>query len=62
MNPTTDVLEQRIAACGITALATASGQAAETLALLNIVEAGQEIVASPSLYGGIYNNLLLYVS
>ncbi len=59
MNPTTDVLEQRIAALegGVAALATASGQAAETLALLNIVEAGQEIVASSSLYGGTYNLL-----
>lgn len=59
MNPTTDVLEQRIAALegGVAALATASGQAAETLALLNLVEAGQEIVASSSLYGGTYNLL-----
>ncbi|MCR8646074.1 O-acetylhomoserine aminocarboxypropyltransferase/cysteine synthase family protein [Leptospira interrogans] len=59
MNPTTDVLEQRIAALegGVAALATASGQAAETLALLNILEAGQEIVASSSLYGGTYNLL-----
>lgn len=59
MNPTTDVLEQRIAALegGVAALATASGQAAETLALLNIVETGQEIVASSSLYGGTYNLL-----
>ncbi len=52
MNPTTDVLEKRVAA-----LATASGQSAEMLALLNIVEAGQEIVASSSLYGGTYNLL-----
>ncbi|MDV6234941.1 O-acetylhomoserine aminocarboxypropyltransferase/cysteine synthase [Leptospira ellisii] len=59
MNPTTDVLEQRVAALegGVAALATASGQAAETLALLNIVESGQEIVASSSLYGGTYNLL-----
>lgn len=59
MNPTTDVLEKRIAALegGVAALATASGQSAETLALLNIVEAGQEIVASASLYGGTYNLL-----
>ncbi|TGK14669.1 O-acetylhomoserine aminocarboxypropyltransferase/cysteine synthase [Leptospira fluminis] len=58
-NPTTDVLEQRVAALegGIAALATASGQSAETLALLNIVESGQEIVASSSLYGGTYNLL-----
>jgi len=59
MNPTTDVLENRIAALegGVAALATASGQSAETLALLNIVETGQEIVASSSLYGGTYNLL-----
>ncbi|MBE7411127.1 MAG: O-acetylhomoserine aminocarboxypropyltransferase/cysteine synthase [Leptospiraceae bacterium] len=59
MNPTIDVLENRVAALegGVAALATASGQSAETLALLNIVEAGQEIVASSSLYGGTYNLL-----
>ncbi|MCB1159806.1 MAG: aminotransferase class V-fold PLP-dependent enzyme, partial [Leptospiraceae bacterium] len=59
MNPTTDVLEQRVAALegGVAAVATASGQSAETLALLNIVENGQEIVASSSLYGGTYNLL-----
>ncbi|MBL0267043.1 MAG: O-acetylhomoserine aminocarboxypropyltransferase/cysteine synthase [Leptospiraceae bacterium] len=59
MNPTTDVLEKRVAELegGIAALATASGQSAETLALLNIVEAGQEIIASSSLYGGTYNLL-----
>ncbi|XDD51745.1 O-acetylhomoserine aminocarboxypropyltransferase/cysteine synthase family protein [Leptospira sp. WS92.C1] len=59
MNPTTDVLEQRVAALegGVAAVATASGQAAETLALLNIVEHGQEIVAATSLYGGTYNLL-----
>ncbi len=57
MNPTTDVLEKRVAALegGVAAVATASGQSAETLALLNIVEAGQEIVSSSSLYGGTYN-------
>ena len=57
MNPTNDVLEQRIAALegGVGALATASGQAAETLALLNITSQGQEIVSSESLYGGTYN-------
>ena len=59
MNPTTDVLEKRVAELegGVAALATASGQSAETLALLNIVESGQEIVASASLYGGTYNLL-----
>ena len=57
MNPTTDVLEKRIAALegGIGALATASGQAAETTAILNILGAGDHIVSSASLYGGTYN-------
>lgn len=59
MNPTTDVLEKRIAALegGTHAVATASGQAAEVLAITNLVEAGGEIVASNSLYGGTYNLL-----
>ncbi|MBB2985472.1 O-acetylhomoserine (thiol)-lyase [Terracoccus luteus] len=59
MNPTTDVVEQRIAALegGVGALLVASGQAAETLAILNIAEAGDHVVASPSLYGGTYNLL-----
>ncbi len=54
MNPTTDVFERRVAALegGTGALALASGQAAETLALLNIAEAGDEVVASEHLYGG----------
>jgi len=54
MNPTTEVFENRVAALegGSGALAVASGQAAETLALLNIVEAGYEVVASEHLYGG----------
>ena len=57
MNPTQDAFERRIAALegGVGALATASGQAAETLAILNIAEAGDEIVSSASLYGGTYN-------
>jgi len=57
MNPTTDVLEQRIAQLegGVAALAFASGQAAETLAILNIAGAGDEIVSTTSLYGGTYN-------
>ena len=56
MNPTQDVFEQRIALLegGVGALATASGQAAITYAILNIVQAGDEIVASSSLYGGTY--------
>ncbi len=57
MNPTTDVFEQRIAQLegGSGAVAVASGQAAETLALLNIARAGDEILSSVSLYGGTYN-------
>src|SRR3954471_740376 len=57
MNPTTDVFEQRIAALegGVAALATASGQAAETLAILTIARAGDEIISTTSLYGGTYN-------
>ena len=57
MNPTTDVLEQRIAALegGTAGLAAASGQAAATLAITTICEAGDEIVSSNSLYGGTYN-------
>jgi O-acetylhomoserine (thiol)-lyase len=57
MNPTTDVFEKRVAALekGVGALATASGQAAETLAILNIAGAGDEIVSSAGLYGGTYN-------
>lgn len=57
MNPTTDVFEKRVALLegGSGALACASGQAAETLAILNIASAGQNIVSSSSLYGGTYN-------
>ena len=57
MNPTTDVLEKRLALLegGSAALATASGQAAESLAVMNLCHAGQNIVASTSLYGGTYN-------
>ncbi len=57
MNPTTDVLEQRIAALegGIGALALASGQAAVTYAIQTIAEAGDNIVSSTALYGGTYN-------
>jgi O-acetylhomoserine (thiol)-lyase len=56
MNPTTDVFEQRIAAIegGTGALAVASGQAAETLALLAITQVGDEIVSANNLYGGTY--------
>lgn len=57
MNPTTDVFEKRIAALegAPAALAVASGQAAITFAILNIAEAGDEIVSASSLYGGTYN-------
>ena len=57
MNPTTDVFEKRIAALegGVAALATASGQAAQFLAITTLAQAGDNIVASSSLYGGTYN-------
>jgi O-acetylhomoserine (thiol)-lyase len=57
MNPTTDVFEKRVAALegGVAGLATASGQAAETLAITTLAEAGDEIVSTTSLYGGTYN-------
>jgi O-acetylhomoserine (thiol)-lyase len=59
MNPTTDVLEQRIAVLegGVGALAVASGSAAITYAILNIAGAGDEIVSASTLYGGTYNLL-----
>ena len=57
MNPTTDVFEQRVAALegGVAALGLSSGQAAETLSILNLARAGDNIVSSSSLYGGTYN-------
>src|SRR5215216_6518637 len=57
MNPTTDVFEKRIAALekGVGALATASGQAAGALSILNIMGAGDELVSAAELYGGTYN-------
>lgn len=57
MNPTTDVFEQRIAALeeGVAALATSSGQAAETLTITTIAQAGDNIVSTSFLYGGTYN-------
>lgn len=56
-NPTTDALEQRVAALegGVGAVAVASGQAAETLTVLTLAGAGDHIVSSASLYGGTYN-------
>jgi len=58
-NPTQEVVENRIASLegGVGALLLSSGQAAETFAILNIAEAGDHVVASPSLYGGTYNLL-----
>lgn len=57
MNPTTDVFEQRIAALegGAAGLALSSGQAAETLTILTIASAGDELISTTSLYGGTYN-------
>jgi O-acetylhomoserine (thiol)-lyase len=57
MNPTTDVFEKRIAALegGVAALATGSGQAAQFIALNNILQVGDNFVTSPFLYGGTYN-------
>ncbi|MEX2601100.1 MAG: O-acetylhomoserine aminocarboxypropyltransferase/cysteine synthase [Balneolaceae bacterium] len=59
MNPTTDVFEKRIAALegGAAAVGTASGQSAQFLALTNLAEAGDNIVSTPFLYGGTYNQL-----
>ncbi|HEX9423318.1 MAG TPA: homocysteine synthase [Pyrinomonadaceae bacterium] len=57
MNPTTDVFEKRMAALesGAAALGMASGQAAETLTILTLAKAGEEILSTTSLYGGTYN-------
>jgi O-acetylhomoserine (thiol)-lyase len=57
MNPTTDVFENRVAALegGVAGLATASGQAAETLVVTTLAAAGEEIISTTSLYGGTYN-------
>jgi O-acetylhomoserine (thiol)-lyase len=57
MNPTQDAVEQRVAALegGVAALLVASGQAAETYSILNIVETGGHVVSSPRLYGGTFN-------
>src|ERR1700678_3239270 len=57
MNPTTDVFEKRVAALegGVAALAVASGQAAQFIALNNILQAGENFISSSFLYGGTYN-------
>ncbi|MEX0661037.1 MAG: O-acetylhomoserine aminocarboxypropyltransferase/cysteine synthase [Balneolaceae bacterium] len=59
MNPTTDVFEKRVAALegGAAAVATASGQSAQFLAFTNLAQAGDNIVSTPNLYGGTYNQL-----
>jgi O-acetylhomoserine (thiol)-lyase len=59
MNPTQDVFEKRMTLLegGVGALATASGQAAQAIAIMNILESGDEMVSSASLYGGTYNQL-----
>ena len=59
MNPTTDVFEKRVAALegGVAAVATASGQAAQLLALTTLAEAGDNIVSTSYLYGGTYNQV-----
>ena len=56
-NPTTDVFEKRIAALegGVSGLATSSGQSAQFIALNNIVQAGDNFISTPHLYGGTYN-------
>ncbi|MDD9206956.1 PLP-dependent transferase, partial [Georgenia sp. 10Sc9-8] len=58
-NPTQEAVENRVAVLegGVGGLLLASGQAAETLTILNVAEAGDHVVASPSLYGGTYNLL-----
>ena len=57
MNPTTDVFEKRIAALegGVAAVATASGQSAQFIALTNILQAGDNLVSTSFVYGGTYN-------
>jgi O-acetylhomoserine/O-acetylserine sulfhydrylase len=57
MNPTVDVFEKRIAALegGVAALATASGQAAQFIAITSLAHAGDNIIATSNLYGGTYN-------
>ncbi len=64
MNPTTDVFEKRVAALegGVAAVATASGQAAQLLALTTLCKAGDSIVASSKLYGGTFNQLKIALS
>lgn len=62
MNPTVDVLEKRIAALegGVAALATASGQAAQFIAIAALAHAGDNIIATSNLYGGTYNQLKVF--
>lgn len=64
MNPTTDVFEKRIAALegGVAAVGTASGQSAQFLAITNLAQAGDNIVSTPFLYGGTYNQFKVSLS
>ena len=63
MNPTTDVLEKRIADIegGIASLATSSGQAATAIAIQNIAKSGDNIISSTDLYGGTWNLSLIHI-
>ncbi|EGP90456.1 uncharacterized protein MYCGRDRAFT_68561 [Zymoseptoria tritici IPO323] len=62
MNPTVDVLEKRVAALegGVAAVATASGQAAQFMAIANLAQAGDNIISTSNLYGGTYNQLKVF--
>jgi O-acetylhomoserine/O-acetylserine sulfhydrylase len=62
MNPTVDVFEKRIAALegGVAALATASGQAAQFIAISSLAHAGDNIISTSNLYGGTYNQFKVY--
>ena len=63
MNPTTDVFEKRVAALegGVAAVATASGQSAQFLAITNFMQAGDNLVSTSFLYGGTYNQFKVQV-
>jgi O-acetylhomoserine/O-acetylserine sulfhydrylase len=63
MNPTVDVFEKRVAALegGIGALATASGQAAQFIAIATLASAGDNIISTSNLYGGTYNQLKVFL-
>lgn len=63
MNPTVDVFEKRIAALegGVAALATASGQAAQFIAISSLAHAGDNIISTSNLYGGTYNQFKVFL-